>query len=289
VIFALFFRGVETSIAEGLSFAFDHFLEMVPSDALRWASIGATSEEWKPFGKTTVSRCKDQLKPTAMQSRALTAFEVRGGDDGGDAPDFGFSVFVNSNSIDKPDKQNLLQMYFPPSIVEDQEVESFVSSIETIAVKIPFSSGYCSPALQIAESMASEGLDAARKLTSRYPGFDVQYNQIGRAQIGNKIRGARWINFLGPELTAELGGIAKLRKSLRDPIKVRQLSNGTMIQVSRIPEIGDNNRQLGVPSLSLVAKALEPVTQFGERVLLNYEFANGDAKKLSRWERRFFD
>lgn len=286
---ALFFKKPINEVADLVLSAFEEFLRMTPPNALRWASIGAMSEAWKAFTRNTVSQCKAQLNPAAARARKLTSFELRDGQEGGDAPGYGFALFANANFSDKPDKRNLVQMYFPTSLIENGQIDQFVTDIHSIVSKVPVVSGYCSPGLHWSEGSASEALTAARKIAMRYPGFDVQFNQLGRTQIDDKIRGARWLTFLGPEVLKTLGGEAQLSRVLRTPISVKAVGNGVVIRAGQRPEIGDTNRRLDTPLLKVVARVLEPVTMFGEKVLLKYEFADGNSKVLSAWERRFLD
>lgn len=63
-------------VIQGVLRAFEGYLRAVPSHALRWASIGASSEEWKPVSKTTVERCKRQLAPAAAEKAQVDVFRA---------------------------------------------------------------------------------------------------------------------------------------------------------------------------------------------------------------------
>jgi hypothetical protein len=104
--------------------------------------------------------------------------------------------------------------------------------------------------------------------------------------IDKRVRGARWITILGPDLVKKLGGDSKLRKELPAPIVVSNVGPSVIIRAGVTPELGDVNRKLDTPLLKKVAKVLEPVTLFEELDMLSY-FANFDEDTLKRWERRF--
>src|SRR5215831_5679146 len=111
VTLAFFFPMPFDKVVGSVLKVFEEYLRMIPSDALKWASVGATSEEWRPIAKTTIDRCRAQLAPEAVRKRQLTAFELTDGDSAGDAPAYGFKVVGNPYDPDLPDEANLVQMY----------------------------------------------------------------------------------------------------------------------------------------------------------------------------------
>jgi uncharacterized protein YbjT (DUF2867 family) len=134
----------------------------------------------------------------------------------------------------------------------------------------------------------AEAMKEARPLAARHPGYDVQFNQVGRA-LGRRVRGARWLTFLGPEVSSTLGGAPRLRDALSKAIAVEPLAaGGLMIRAGQLPELGDVNKGIGVPLLREVAAVLEPITTFTEPMLLA-NFAEHDATFFERWQRRFLD
>ena len=139
------------------------------------------------------------------------------------------------------------------------------------------------------EPGATTALKQARALTKRYPGYDVAHNSVGRAWLGKKIRGARWLSFLGPELTKQLGGVKRLKKAFEEPITVTKVGQGNMIRAGIMPELGDKNQKKDTPLLREIAKVLESATAFGEIVLLRTDFASRNESALESWERRFLD
>jgi hypothetical protein len=263
------------------------YFEIVPKDALKWALVGANSEEWKPINSTTIRSCLAQLSLNAAKKRSLTFFEVAGGEMAGDAPSHGVVVIGNPRDPELPDELSLMQMYFPPKAVEDELVDQFVQNVCKFATLLPVVSGYASPGLQWAEIGSGAAAMQSKKFMVRYPGYDVQVNEEGRTWLGLRVRGARWLTFLGPALTEKLGGVKSLRALLREPIQIESIGQSVMIRAGKGPEIGDRAATVGTPHLCSVAKVLEPVTAFEEIVLLR-EFDH-DKKFLEKWERRFLD
>ena len=288
VIVAFFLDPPIASSSSELLSAFDLFLSMVPDGALRWESIGASSEEWKPIDKSTLKRCRAQLSPQAAAKRRLTSFELADGERAGDVPNYGFLVLGGPRRPELPGEKCLLQMSLPTSVIEGDRAEAFVQRVAQIASVVPYTSGYASPALQWAERDRERAFAEARALAVRYPGYDVQMNTTGRKRLGSRVRGARWITFLGENLAAEVGGAKALRMALPEQVQIEAVGVGVMVRAGLRPELGDKANRRDTPLLASVAKVLEPVTAFGEVVLLG-SFAEWDKAVLEKWERRFLD
>ena len=276
---------IAATILEG----FDEYLKMIPPDTLRWASVGANSEEWKPVVKKTFEKCRGQLNPEAARKRSLTSFELADGNNGGEAPGHGVLIIGNPYDPDLPDERCLVQFYFPPKSIEDENVETFIATVRKLANILPYTYGYASPALQWSRLFSTEALTQARAIAARHPGYDIEDNAVGRSYIDAKVRGARWLTFLGAEIAEKLGGSMSLRRRLPQTITVEQVGPGVFMRAGVQPEIGDRNRKIGTPLLCEVAKVLEPVTTFGEMALYRTDFADQDEEVLARWERRFLD
>lgn len=267
--------------------AFDEFLKQIPPDSIKWESIGASSEEWKGSSSNTIKRARDQLKVESSKKRRLTSVELADGDLAGDAPGYGFTAIGNPVDPELPDERTLCQMYFPLSVLDD--VDRFVERIERVASLLPYVSGYVAPALRWAELYSDDAIPHVRSLAMKYPGYDVEHNVDGRMDINEKTRGARWITFLGNDLTKQLGGVSAIRKSLSSEISTEKVGEGLMIRAGDKPELGDRNRRVKTPLLCNLARLLEPVTLFNEPIMFGIEFGDSEDDYLERWERRFLD
>ena len=288
VIVAFFMEPPIAGIVDQLQSAFDVYLDMIPQDVLRWESIGASSEEWKPFNGTTLQRSRAQLRKEPAAKRSLTSFELSDGNIGGDAPGYGIILIGEPVEIELPDQMCLLQLYFPPGAVAEDSVESFVRDITKLARILPYVSGYVSPALHWAELGQDQAIVESRQIVARHIGYDIQMNETGRTWLGKRLRGARWINFLGTEILERVGGISALRNSLPSTVDVNFVGHGAIIQAGFVPEIGDKARSVDTPVLRAIARCLEPVTAFQEVVLLG-SFASWNKEYLEKWERRFLN
>ncbi len=287
-VVAFFLPGPIVATVAGIERAFDLFLAMIPDGVLRWESVGASSEEWRPVNKTTVSRCKAQLRPDAAAKRELTSFELADGEVGGDVPRYAFTVVGGQLSSDVPNEQTLVQISFPIDTVMTGDVDAFVIKLLGFAVMLPFSSGYGSPAIQWAELNLDSAIAQTRGIVLRHPGYDVNMNETGRTWLGPRVRGARWLTFLGPEILTRLGGADALHAELPNTFEFYAAGEGLLLRAGHLPEIGDTPKKVDVPMLRTLAAALESVTAFEEVVLLG-SLADWDKAALRKWERRFLE
>jgi hypothetical protein len=269
-----------------ISKVFETYLKLIPEGSLRWAAVGANAGEWRPITKVTFSQCRSQLKVDAVTKRPLTALELTDGDVGGCAPNYGITVIGQPFDAKFPDKRTLVQMYYPIEVTDNAVVEQFVGNVCRLAALLPYVSGYVSPGLHCTGTV---GWLQARAIAKLHPGYDVQDNAIGRRRINSKVRGARWLSFLGQDIAGKVGGMEGLRRELPSEIEVIAVGHGVLIRAGKQPELGDARRKIGTPLLRRVAKVLEPVTLFRESALLRTDFAGEDEEMLFQWERRFLD
>lgn len=273
--------------AAGVADVLDLFLKSVPSDAIKWAGVGASSEEWKPATKNSIDKCRAMLVPSAAKKRAITTFELAGGAQASDAPEHAFTLIATRPERGAPDEVDLVEMVFRPASVDEAHVDAFVETVQRMAERVAFISGYASPALLYSEVGEGRAMDESRAIAERHPGFDVQKNKLGCLDQNHWVRGARWLTFLGPDILKTLGGVKKLRAALHADIVVKEIATGVMIRAGRVPEFGDSNKRIDTPLLRNLARVLEPVTLFNEPILLSSYFADGDESALTKWERRF--
>lgn len=284
VTIALFIAKPVHEISDELKQVLEFYLEEIPKDELKWVVSSATEEEWKAVTPQILTRLKTSLEPAGARKRKLTAFRLS--DSGPDAPNYSFRLVGQPRDDDWPNAVTLVQMTLPLDAVEPANVEKCVDIVRHLIKVTEPTSGYCSPGLHFAELHADEALLEIRALAARFPGYDVQVNDMTHVHIGKRVRGARWISILGREIVKKLGGAAALRKRLSTPITVEEIGHAVMIRAGVTPELGDVNRRVDTPQLRRVAAVLEPVTLFDEIDMLSY-FANFDEDVLRRWERRF--
>ena len=276
--------------APGIRLALERYLARLVPGTLKWASVGADAEEFRPLTAKAVERCRSMLSNEATRKRDLTAFHLVDGACDGDAPSHGVFLIGNPTDAQEPLESNLLQFYFPSSVVDTAEqADQFVDLLIHLSEKLPIKYGYASPSLHWSEVSEIDAFAAARRIAARSPGFDVQYNEYTRSDLGNMTRGARWLTWLGVDLVKRLGGFQQLLNLTSHDVHVVETAAGVLIRAGRVPDVGDQNRNVGTPHLCALAAVLQPVTLFDESALADTSFADEDPAAFAKWEHRFLD
>jgi hypothetical protein len=86
---AFFLASPIASLVAPLREATKAYLASIPPNALKWESIGASSDEWRPIKSTATKRCLAPLEEKASDKRILTMFELA---DDADAPGYALTV-----------------------------------------------------------------------------------------------------------------------------------------------------------------------------------------------------
>jgi hypothetical protein len=272
-------------MADGCRVVFEKWQATIPAGVMQYSIIGADATDVKPVGPKTVSRCLDQLNPKAARKREISHFAIGGPQEF--SPDHWMNVmgYRDLNLDDAPAIENLVEIRFPPNFIEQKGIQFLADFTSEVALLLPFSSGYVSPALScIAESHTTSCAKSIWPAALRYAGFDVHNNEESCFAISGKVVGARWITFLSPNFVDQLGGSAKIAKALSG-FDLKPLNNGLAIRAGNEPEMGDVNKKIDTPLLRKLAKVLEPITIFGNPEI---EDLLGGEENLHAWERRFF-
>ena len=282
-VIAFFLPDPFPGVAEAVLAAFNLWRSVVPAAALGWRLVGATAEEAKPIGAKTIAQCVSMLDPAKAAKREITAFSLFGPQS--NTPDHRFNV-VGERMVGSGFTANLvglIEIWIPNDFQTASVVADFA---RRLAEFLPYLSGYAAPALAFSPAVDVHAAGRAiRGLAFRHPGYDVPRNETTRFYIGKQSIGARWLTFLGPQLIEQLGGPNALANAVPG-ISLKPAGAGLMLQAGIEPEIGDVNRRVETPLLRVLARALEPVTLFGNRGL---EPVFGDADALDRWERRLLN
>lgn len=120
----------------------------------------------------------------------------------------------------------------------------------------------------------------------RYPGLDIlELEHIGW-ELGTRVRGPHWLNFLGEPVLGALGGVEGLRARLHSPETTVQALEGSraIVTLGPWPEAGDLQQGQVLPAYRELARVLEPWTFRDERGLPDFT-----PEEYRRWERRFLD
>lgn len=180
-----------------------------------------------------------------------------------------------------PDYVSVLCVTLPTECVEEWGPGFVREWVLDMASRLPFASGHAGLALDVAH-VSIERLEALRSLMNRHPGFDLRNANV-RDFMGTRVDGVHWLNFLGPQVLGELGGVAGLRTRLQSPTTtVQELEgNRAVVILGPQPEAGDLALGQTLPEYRELARVLEPWLEPFE--------PTEDKEALRRWWRRFLD
>ena len=119
----------------------------------------------------------------------------------------------------------------------------------------------------------------------RYPGLDVTH---GQRDLGSRVDGVHWLNFLSPEVLTQVGGAEALRSRLHSPsTTVRTLGHErAVVTLGAEPEAGDLLQGDTLPAYRELAHVLEPwLFPFPEYV----SWRGCPPGTARRWWHRFLD
>lgn len=203
------------------------------------------------------------------------------------APAFGLAYSGNALTTPGTEREtSSLQCWVPRRffLAHRSEVEAF---FDETARTLPFTFAYLSYGL------SGDNMHLKQGIARRYPGLDIADPTSVEMDLGNKAAGVYWLNLLGPELTAKLGGMEEIRNSLPDGIEVGAFSGDTCrIRLGEMPEIGDVNRRQVLPLYRVLAGFFEErgVLHPPQHVVYHIdETRNPDREAMEAWHRRFLE
>jgi hypothetical protein len=287
-LYLAFFREVPfQKMVQGVAEVFEQWLNMVPQETLSWCVLSETQEEYKPFTKARLNRCR-KLLTKSIAAKKNVYIDLVGPQPYG--ADYRFIV-AGYKELEKDgyiDETNLVEMRFPTGFLQDYGEKRFTEFATT-----GFQTLGCDSGLATFGYSAGSDADYSKAsphiipLAFQHPGFDLAENEFVSSIIGKKCRGARWLTMLSNELIEQIGGKNKLQGLVKQGIDIRTTENGVVLRAGTTPEIGNTNRNVAVPMLSAIAKVIEHVTFFEDNGLL--PLLDHDPEKRDRWERRFWE
>jgi hypothetical protein len=151
-----------------------------------------------------------------------------------------------------------------------------------LAAPLPFCSGHAGLSFNGGISLLAD--ERGRELRLRYPGMDIPDLS---SDIGTRVKGVHWLNFLGQPVLGELGGAAGLRARLHSPGTTVQEMEGerAIVTLGPWPDAGDTEQGRTLPAYRELARVLEPWLYRTESRHEHLEVP----EHVRRWERRFLD
>ncbi|MBZ4330185.1 DUF3396 domain-containing protein [Corallococcus sp. AS-1-12] len=197
----------------------------------------------------------------------------------------GYALDRPPEDLHWPNAVSALQLTFPTEFLEAQGPERFRALAIEIASALPFSSGQAGLSFN-GEPLASVVRDEVKALSSRHPAMDVPNLDDVARDLGTRVRAPAWMNFLGPPVLQELGGVEGLRSRLHSPgTTVQALGpDRAVVTLGPWPEAGDAEQGQTLPAYRELARVLEPWLYQGSGPE-DCDFFT----MTRRWQRRFLD
>lgn len=193
----------------------------------------------------------------ALPARPDLSWEYSSAGDGG-VGDWRIRIFAADPDEDFPELTSLVRLEFPADAVDRLQLERLVQFIAAAAGALRPQWANAGWGFKRAEPFATEARKAVNQLLPRYLGFDPGFD-LAALSMRDHALGAYWLNFLDESLFAKCGGEDTLRDTAPG-VQVQRSGSTVMIRASRVPPIGDSNRN--APDLGCmpgVARFLRPV------------------------------
>ncbi|MFP2896267.1 DUF3396 domain-containing protein [Corallococcus sp. 4LFB] len=268
------------ALKPGIQHALDLYLSAMGRNSL---DIYPDSDGyWQPLDATAWNSIHRKLHDEIWASISLA-----GQDEAGDR--FGFEyighAFDHPDDFRGPDAVSTMRISFPTKFLKTHGAERVRNMALEMARPLPFSSGHAGLCFN-GYPTASTVRDEAKRLAFRYPAMDViSLDDVAR-DLGTRVRAPAWMNFLGPPVLNELGGVEALRSKLHSPgTTVQALGpDRAVITLGPYPEAGDTEQGQTLPAYRELARVLEPWL---------YQTSGPEDSDIfdstRRWQRRFLD
>ncbi|HEX5744961.1 MAG TPA: type VI immunity family protein [Archangium sp.] len=285
LILCLFMRRPHDTISRTIMRALNLYLDAVGHEKLGWyVDMGGdlASEEYKgwagavrPLDDAQWEKVRDELR---APSSCILQLEEHENQVGG----FRFEYHGRSREdLDPPGFVSAVSFWLPTEYLEEHGPEHVKELAVAIAREVPLDSGYVSLAFN--HLLPSKPvMQLIQEQCFRYPGMDIQDLSTTSMNLGEKVRGAYWLNFYGQTLLGRLGGAGGIRARLthHPEVSIEQLSTQkVMVSMGQWPEAGDVEQKREMRSYRALARVLEP-----------YLYEEPTSRDLTRrWQRRFLD
>ena len=164
-----------------------------------------------------------------------------------------------------------------------------VSFVQEALADFPLENGYCGYSFVWDNTSADKKVSAwVAPLLRRHPGLG-NGNPVKLWNAADQgVAAVSWLTFLGPRLTADLGGREVLEQKCPPDVSVLPLgSGGTLLQAGPAPELGDVNRQDLLPAYRAVGQLVAP-RRTPDEVFENLRIPVMSKEDANDWLRRFF-
>lgn len=184
---------------------------------------------------------------------------------------------------------SFIRASFPPDAwAGDAGAERFVELVARWSAMLPLAHGYGGLALNQSESDRQMRSWILSRISSRFPGFEIDDCGGTALRGGEAIKGVNWLTLVGDRFLDRLGGIAPLRARLDPAIQIRPIEGrGALFRLGPGPQEGDLARGEELPLHRALARVLAPIGMVEHPALGPAEYGSFGPEGTARWLRRF--
>lgn len=275
-----YMRHPHVRIAAGVVRSLDTYLRAIGQNGL--SDYSERAGQWQKLDDAGWARIRDEL----LSRRQL---RVQLADTSGEQP---YRFEYTGSSLEPlpwdSDGSNLVSavsFWLPTEYLEQHGPGRVRELALELAAPLPLSSGHAGLSFNSERNLLG-AVEEVQEYCFRYPGMDIPDPSLLASDIGTRVKGVHWLNFLGQPVLGELGGASGLRARLHSPgTTVQELEEErVVVTLGPRPEAGDTEKGDVLPAYRELARVLEPWLYEGP--LSERDFSPEDRR---RWARRFLD
>ena len=308
--FAFYMPHDHPDIAAGVSHAFNCYMNAVGegSDTINACAFGHYShgplsdERWKRIRQLLLPNrpfryaedCTDPYRLREMEkSGNETWIHLGNGHDRLSGFKLTYSARIPSRDREPSDYDvSYLEGMLPTEYLEEHGPAAVRELVLDLASGLHFASGHAGLSF---DSLIGDVFFTPRVRAEllRHPGFSLHHGSTPD-WMGTRIDGVHWLNFLGPPVLQELGGVSALRSLLSSPETTVQAMDETMDETRAVvtlgdwPEAGDLNRGNALPAYREFSRVLEPWLDKPFEAP-SFRVEGFTQEEALNWARRFLD
>ncbi|MBV1860452.1 MAG: DUF3396 domain-containing protein [Nannocystaceae bacterium] len=289
IVVVLFIRESHIDVAPKVGALFDAFDAYVGGDKLTHI---LAAEQWKPLTPRRRASARKRMSPAAATGLPNHFVLCKGPGSEYEVGEYAFRYIGNEIGTEgTEDRASSIELWLPTEFAQERGLERFAEDVLELAALVPFSSGYCSLAINYeAHVVTTVESKLTPALAMRHPGFDLHNTANTQLQIGDHLRGAYWLTLIGPTALEELSLDAEgVRAAFQDPeISVHELDAGVAVVAGDELRPGDVNQGDALPLHRKVAALLEPVLHVPTYGAIGFR-VDDPMTRFLEWLRRHLD
>jgi hypothetical protein len=293
-------------LASGVAHAFDCYMKAIGEGAstinayaLGYYDHGPLSNEsWERIRRLLlpdrpfryIEDCTDPYRIREMEKDGHeTWIHLNNGNDRLSGFELTYSARIPSRDRQPSDYDvSYLDGMLPTEYLEERGPAAVKELMLELASGLHFASGHAGLSF---DSVVGDVFFTRRIRTEllRYPGISLHHGSIPD-WMGTHVDGVHWLNFLGPPVLQELGGVSALRSRLHAPETTVHAIDGAraVVTLGDWPEAGDLSRGDAIPAYRELGRVLAPWLDKPFKSP-RFRVEGFTQEEAIRWARRFLD